>query len=129
MVNNIIEKIVTKKIKEDKYEFFRKQLATPEILPCPFDVTIDGWLARLDLWGDVLIEYKNNTDQKKWKKLKESEFIKKIYNKDDLQIFGKWQLKKELFNVVSMSRYYIDSNNKKCEEIFKISIDIKKKKY
>ena len=108
------------------YDFFRKQLATPEILPCPFDVTFNGWLARIELWGLVTIEFKNNTDQKKWKRINRKDFIKQIYDDKYFKIFGKWKTEKLHFNSMRFFRYYLDKEGNKGIEQFRIKVDIGK---
>lgn len=119
---------VNEKMSAKNYEFFRKQLATPEILPCYFDVTIYGWLARIALWGDVELSYRNTTDQKKLKTVTKQQMIAKIYSKTGLRVFGKWEIEKLGFSKVKFYRYFLDTNGKKASEEFIINVKIKNRK-
>ena len=37
----------------------RKEIASPEMLPCDFDVTIAGWLERIKEWGKIKIYHRS----------------------------------------------------------------------
>ena len=60
----------------------KNELATPEILPCDFDVTIPGWLERIKLWGVVKIKHVDPENHWGKRKITIPKFIELLNNED-----------------------------------------------
>jgi len=106
----------------------RDQLATPEILPCTFDVSIPGWLERIGKWGEITIYHKN--PEKWWgkRKVTKQQFIKGLMPDAIGEYFGKWEFVKRGFSPtkVECHRTYFGIDGKKYTEKFLISVRLKK---
>jgi len=117
-----IEEVLTKA----EVEKLRSEIATPEILPCAFDVTFPGWLARIDTWGDIIIYHKD--PEKFWgkKKVTKKRFLDAISNVELNRVLGQWEMKKKGLTKVSFYRDYIDIKGKQRREEFIISVKLRK---
>lgn len=104
----------------------RNEVATPEILPVTFDMTIQGWLARIGAWGKITIYHKN--PEKWWGKRKVSpqQFISGLDPDAITQYFGHWEFIKKGLTKVECRRVYYGVNGKKYTEKFIVSVKLKK---
>lgn len=104
----------------------RNEVAIPEILPCTFDVSIEGWLARIETWGKITIYHKN--PEKWWgkRKITTQQFISGLDPDIITQYFGKWEFVKKGLTKIECQRVYFGINGKKYTEKFIVSIKLKK---
>jgi len=117
-----LEEVLTKaEIKQ-----LRGEIATPEILPCTFDVTFPGWLARIDTWGDVIIYHKDPENFWGKKKVTQKRFLDAISNDELNRVLGQWEMKKKGLTKVSFYRDYLDIKGKSRREEFIISVKLRK---
>lgn len=107
-------------------ERMRAEVATPEILPCTFDVSIPGWLERIGLWGKIVIKHKNPEKWRGKKKVTQAQFIKGLMPDEITQYFGKWEFKKKGLTKVECSRTYFGIDGKRYVETFLLNIKLKK---
>lgn len=108
-------------------DVMRDQIATPEILPCDFDMTIPGWLARIEFWGKITFRQKDPESFWGWKKVSEKQFLDRISDEGLNKLFGQWSIKKNNVTKVTFHRDYIDRNNRHRQERFEISVKLKPK--
>lgn len=104
----------------------RTEITTPEILPCTFDVTFPGWLARIDIWGDVVIYHKDPENFWGKRKVTQKQFLDAISNDELNRVLGQWEMKKKGVTKVSFYRDYLDIKGKSRREEFIISIKLRK---
>ena len=103
----------------------RQFMATPDIRPCWFDGTLDGWLDRIDLWGKVKITW-NNPEQWGGKKvLNRDQLIKYLTDKNLTNVFGLWGTERLDVNKVVVFRDYVGLNGKKYTDKFTIEVALK----
>lgn len=104
----------------------KNEVATPEILPETFDMTIEGWLARIGTWGKITIYHKN--PEKWWGKRKVTtrQFIAGLDPDAITQYFGGWDFVKKSLTKVECQRVYFGVNGKKYTERFIVSVKLKK---
>ncbi len=103
----------------------RDEIATPEILPCTFDVTIPGWLERIKMWGKVEIRHKDPENFWGKRKVTVNQFLDRISDDDLNKMFGKWSIKKNKVTKVTFHRDYIGKNNRHYTEQFIIDVKLR----
>jgi len=103
----------------------REELATPEILPCPFDVSIPGWLARIKLWGEVMIYHKDPENFRGKRKVTKKQFIDRLLQDDLNKMLGKWSIKKNGLTKCTFYRDYIDKKGRRRTEKFIIKVKLR----
>jgi len=102
------------------------ELATPEILPCAFDVTIQGWLERIGHWGQIKILHKNPEKWRGKRKVTIQRFIKGLEPDAITKYFGKWEFVKKGLTKVQCHRTYLGVDGKKYVEKFFVSVKLRK---
>lgn len=103
----------------------RRNLSIPDMRPGLFDVSVQAWLKRIGLWGDVKIEHYDPELRRK-RKLSTREFIRKLTEPNFLKEFGKWNIDEVDVNKIVIYRDYVGMNGKKYREKFFVTIDLKK---
>lgn len=104
----------------------RGELATPEILPCTFDVTIPGWLWRIEQWGNITFYHKNPENFKRKKKVTKSQFLNRIQDENLMKMFGRWSVEKKGLTKCVFYRDYIGVDGKHYKEQFIVKVRLKK---
>ena len=104
----------------------KDELATPEILPCGFDVSIPGWLERIKLWGKVEIYHKDPENFWGKKKVTEGQFLNRISDESLTKMFGKWTIKKNGLTKCTFFRDYVAVDGKHYQERFIINVKLRK---
>lgn len=104
----------------------RGELATPEILPCTFDVTIPGWLWRIEQWGEITFYHKDPENFRGKKKVTKKQFLDRIQDENLMKMFGKWSVKKKGLTKCVFYRDYIGVDRKHYKEQFAVSVKLKK---
>ena len=107
-------------------ERMRNEVATPEILPCTFDVSIPGWLERIGLWGKISIKHKNPEKWRGKKKVTQAQFIEGLMPDEITKYFGKWEFVKKGLTKVECQRTYFGITGKRYVEKFFVSVKLKK---
>jgi len=107
-------------------ERMRGEVATPEILPCTFDVSIPGWLERIGLWGTIDIRHKNPEKWRGKKGVTQTQFIKGLMPDAITKYFGRWEFVKKGLTKVECHRTYFGIDGTRYTEKFIISIKLKK---
>lgn len=103
----------------------QKELASPDIRMQTFDVTVEGWLARIDLWGKV--KYVHEDPENKFKgEISKTQFISKIKDTSLNKLFGEFKTEVTAINKLVLSREYVGLDFKKHTEKFIISVELKK---
>jgi len=104
----------------------RAQVATPEIRPCDFDVTIPGWLWRIEQWGQVRIHHKDPENFRGKKKVTKKQFLDRISDETLTKMLGRWQIVRRGLTKCEFQREYIGFNDRKYTEHFIIDVKLKK---
>jgi len=117
-----LEEVLTK----TEINRMKDELATPEILPCGFDVSIPGWLERIRLWGKIEIYHKDPENFWGKKKTTERQFLNAISNDELNKLLGQWRIEKKKMTKVSFYRDYLDIKGKSRREEFIISVKLRK---
>jgi hypothetical protein len=103
----------------------RKIVATPDVRPCDFDLSIDGWIARLELWGKVRISHTDPEFNIRNKALTLNQFLDKVSATNINKVTGKFDIDRKDINKVEMFREYVGANDKKYRESFMITVELK----
>jgi len=104
----------------------RAEIATPEVLPCTFDVSIPGWLERIGMWGKITIYHENPEKWRGKKKITQAQFIKGLMPDTITKYAGKWEFVKKGLTKVNCQRTYFAVDGKKYTEKFILKIKLKK---
>jgi len=120
------ELLLSETLTHAEIERMRAEVATPEILPCTFDVTIEGWLERIGLWGKITIKHKNPEKWRGKKKVTKHQFLKGLQPDAITKYFGKWEFIKKGLTKVECHRTYFGIDGKKYVEKFIVSVKLKK---
>jgi hypothetical protein len=103
----------------------RDELSTPEVLPCVFDVTIPGWMARIELWGRISIVHKDPETFCGKRNVTKKQFIDRISDESLTKMLGKWSIKKNGMTSVTFVRDYVGLDGKHYKEELIIDVDLK----
>jgi len=104
----------------------RDQLATPEICPMDFDVTILGWLARIELWGKLTYYHKDPENFRGKKKITKRQFVDRISDESLNRMVGKWTIKKNNPTKCTLRRDYIGTTGRHFIEEFVVDVKLRK---
>ena len=133
MLNDIIQQLISNPgprlnevLTPDQIMQVRGELAVPEILPCTFDVTIPGWLARIDTWGVINIYHKDPESFRGKKKVTKNFFLKRISVDALPKFLGTWHIEKRSLTSCAFVREYISYSGKNYKEEFIIEVQLKK---
>jgi hypothetical protein len=102
----------------------KKELATPDIRPQTFDVSVEGWFARLELWGKVKIKHSDPENRVK-EEITKSQLLRILSDDNLLKMFGKWHVEDISINKVSIYRDYIGMDGRQYREEFVVDIELK----
>lgn len=103
----------------------KKQLATPDIRPAWFDVTLEAWLHRISLWGKINITYKEPGKFRKVK-LNQKQLIDLMTDSGVATSFGKWTIIELDINKLKFVRDFVNPKGKIKKQEFVLEIDLKK---
>lgn len=103
-----------------------RNLATPDIRPALFDVTLEAWLYRIGLWGRLTLAYYNPELRRK-EEVTKARFLKLLTEPNCLKAFGKWTVKVDDVNKCTLFRDFIGIDGKKYQERFSVVVDLKNK--
>jgi len=120
------ELLLNEVLTKAEIERMRAEVATPEILPCTFDVSIPGWLERIGLWGKVTIHHKNPEKWRGKKKVTTRQFIDGLLPDEITKYFGRWEFVKRGLTKVECHRTYFGVSGKRYTEKFLVSVKLKK---
>lgn len=121
-VFSLLEREMTAK----EIEMMRAELATPDIRPMEFDRTVEGWLARIELWGKITYYHKDPENFWGKKKVTKQQFIKRITDENLNKMFGIWDVKRNSLTKCTLRRDYISPSGKHYAERFIVDIKLRK---
>jgi hypothetical protein len=125
-----IEEINNKKLNEvfrDVQDASEGFLATPDIRPQTFDVTIPGWLERIGNWGTITYYHKNPEEFRGKRKVSKNQFMDRITDEELNKMFGRWeQPKRKGLTKCVMKRKYVNFAGRKYTEVFIIDVKLRK---
>lgn len=104
----------------------RDEVAEPEILPCSFDVTIPGWLARIGRWGKVTIQHKDPENFKGKRRVTNQQMDRRLGDVGVNKMFGRWSVDKKGLTKVVFYRDYIGVSGRHYTEQFIVSVKLRK---
>ena len=107
-----------------EFEMLRHELSIPDMRPSVVDVTIDGWLYRMEAWGPIKIKHTDPENHRK-EEISRSEFHRKLSDKSDLRAFGKWHVVDRDINKVLIYRDYFGLDGREYREEFLIEVQFK----
>lgn len=102
----------------------RSEIASPEIRPCAFDVSIAGWIERLSLWGKIKFTY-IDPDTRAKQVVSRKQFIDRVNDETLTQMFGRWSVEERDINKVALVRKYQGLDGRKKVEKFLIDIELR----
>jgi hypothetical protein len=117
--------LLSEALSSQELDRMRMIVATPDIRPCNFDRTFDGWMGRIELWGKVLITHNDPEFNVRNKSLTTQQFLDKIAKLDVNKTMGKFDIDRKDINKVELFREYVGVNSKKYRESFMITVDLK----
>lgn len=118
--------LLSEALTKAEIERMKDELATPEILPCAFDVSIDGWLWRIEKWGDVRIRHKDPETFRGKQKISRRVFLSRIGDESLNKMFGQWTIQKKGLTKVVFYRDYIGMAGKHFREQFIVDVKLRK---
>jgi len=104
----------------------KDELATPDITPNLFDVTIPGWLWRIEKWGEITIYHKDPENFWGKRKISQKQFISRINDETLNKMMGQWSIEKKGLTKVVFYRDYVDMKGKTRREQFIVSVKLRK---
>lgn len=104
----------------------KDELAEPEILPCSFDITVPGWLARIGRWGKVTIHHKDPENFRGKRKVTNKEMDRRLGDVGVNKMFGRWSVDKKSLTKVVFYRDYIGVSGRHYTEQFIVSVKLRK---
>lgn len=118
-------RLLAEALSPQELERMRQIVATPDIRPCDFDRTFDGWMGRIELWGKVVITHTDPEFNVRNKSMTVQQFLDKISKLDVNKTMGKFDIDRKDINKVELYREYVGINNQKYRESFMITVDLK----
>lgn len=109
---------------EVSLDVLTRQLAEPYIEPCDFDISLDGWLERISLWGKLNITYVDPEHHSK-KQVSKETMRKRLADLNLNRMMGRWDYKVLDINKIEMFREYSGIDGKTYTEKFIIKIDLR----
>jgi len=123
MIDSVQESLQEKMTPEEK-ERMRAELTSPDMRPQPFDVSLDGWLLRIELWGKV--SYMHIDPENRIKdKVSKNQFMDRMSDQNLLKMFGIWHIEELAINKIKIYRKYVGMDAKEYTEEFIVSIDLR----
>ncbi len=121
----MLENEESQNISEDKLEKIKQEvMSTPSMMPQDFDQTVNGWIARLSLWGSFDIVYHDPILKRKDKLTKE-QLIEKLSDQEMIETFGNWDIEELSVTKIEIKRSYEGMRGKQLTEKIIFSIDLK----
>jgi hypothetical protein len=99
----------------------KRRLAYPDMRPQAFDQTMEAWMYRISMWGDIIITSTNPEDNTNNKKIEAREFFK-LFGEDKGE---EWQLNQLATNKLVFYRKYISYNGKWYKQELGVEIRLK----
>lgn len=118
---NLVEALTQTQVNQ-----IRKEVSTPEILPCDFDVSIPGWIERIKLWGQIIVHHKNPEEFRGKRKITVGQFVNRLQTEDLKRLLSCWYIEKKGLAKVRFYKDYLGRDDKRYTEEFTISIKLRK---
>jgi len=99
-------------------------LAEPCALPYEQDGTLEAWLLRISLWGEISINWKNPENNTN-KKITTDEFLEYIDNQEWNKMYGKWKLEEVKINKIRFYRKFWGIEGKNIVEEIIVNIKLR----
>jgi hypothetical protein len=124
-LNNLIQEIKETVIKEYSREELKDMLAYPDMRPQDFDHSLEAWLYRISLWGNIVIKHNNPENGIQGKEVSQAFFLDVMANEEDNQVFGLWSIDQKTANRLVFYRKYLAYNGKNYTEEFDVEVKLK----
>jgi len=108
---------------EDKYQDLRIILAQPEVMPCHFDNTIEFWIKRISLWGELKIKHTDTNSNPVW--LTPDQMLEFLTDSETINSYGQWNAEKLSYKSLVLKRDFTDAEGNRHEERMWVDIDLK----
>lgn len=122
-VNSV--RLLSEALTPEELDLMRQAVATPDVRPCDFDMTFDGWLGRISLWGKVQIKHDDPEWAVRGALLTINQFLTKMSKLDVNKTMGKFHIDRKDVNRVELWREYVGMNDKRYRESFMVTVDLK----
>jgi len=121
-----IDSSLAEALSAEEMERMRDQLATPNICPMDFDVTILGWLERIQLWGKITYYHKDPENFRGKKKVSKNQFVARVGDESLHKQMGKWSIKKNKLTRCTLRRDYLGPDGRHYVEEFIVDVKLRK---
>jgi len=108
----------------EMYAQYKQELSVPDMRPQTFDVSVEGWIARIELWGRLKIKHIDPENRKK-EDIGKAKFINTLADDNLNKMFGTWSMEDHAINKLEIYRDYIGMNGNQYRERFIVEIDLK----
>lgn len=108
----------------DMMDIYRQELSVPDMKPQAFDISVEGWVARIELWGKLKVKHIDPESRTK-ENINKTTFIRRLADDNLNKMFGKWQIENIAINKLEIYRDYIGINGRQYRERFIMEIDLK----
>lgn len=116
----------TGKVETDaERELINKKLSYPDMRPCDFDGSLEAWLLRISLWGDVTITRNHPEDRIKGKVVGPNAFLDRVGDYELTAERGFWSMEQLAVDKIAFSRKYLAYDGKQYKEEFIVEIKLK----
>ena len=113
-----------KQLSPEENAEIQRRLAHPDMRPQQFDGTLEAWLMRIALWGNITIKHNHPEERIVWKEVTGDQFLDRL-NVSDTDTFGIWSQEQKAVNKMVFYRKYTQYNGKNYKEEFSIEIKLK----
>ena len=124
-LGNLIQGIQETAIKEYSQDELKTMLAHPDMRPCDFDHSLEAWLYRISLWGNITIKHNDPENGIQDKEISQDDFLNVVSNNEDNQVFGLWSIDQKTVNRLVFYRKYLAYNGKNYKEEFDVEVKLK----
>ena len=101
-----------------------KEIQSSDLLPCTFDCNVRGWMARIKLWGKILIKHKDPENFSGKKKVTIDQMLKFIEDDELRKMMSHWNWDRKGLTKCVMFKDYIGKNGRVYTTAFFIKVKL-----
>ncbi len=102
-----------------------KILALPDMTPYDVDGTLEAWLLRISLWGQISIKHNNPDVSIKDKSISNADFLNYIADQERNASFGIWAIETPALDCVKFTRSFDSIYGNDVTEELIVSVDLR----
>ena len=123
LFDNIRSKI--EELTRPELDDIQRKMAHPDMKPGNFDGTLEAWLIRIGMWGNIAITLNDPENGIRNKKITNSQFLDIADNQEDNRVFGLWEIDKKEVSYLVFYKKYIAYNGKQYKKEMHVKVKLK----